>query len=221
VVAQPAWPDHRYTSQRSWRRIYAHDTPEHNGVAERLNYTLANLVRAMVDSSPTPRSLWGYALMYAVWLKNRIPNKALEERETTPYEVVYGKKPDLSKAKEWGCRVFVKVKSKDKFDSRAREARYLGPSSETSDGFHIYWPETGRVTVERNVRFLDGCAFEGEKDTSPAAKREDGPQPTQPTQPTAPIASDASKIPLPPSPKPPSPSADPIDRQTRFSWRRR
>jgi len=128
------------------------------------------MVRAMLLGSPAPKSLWGYALMYATWLKNRIPNKAIESEGKTPYEMVYGVKPDLSRAKEWGCKVFVNAKGKDKFDARAREGRYLGPSSETSDGFHVYWPETGRdrrVTVERSVRFLDGSAFEGEQEASP------------------------------------------------------
>ena len=89
------------------RSLTAHDTPEHNGVAERLNYTLANLVRSMLIGSLCPKSLWGFALLYATWLKNRIPCKALESEEKTPYEMVYGEKPDLTRAREWGCKVFV------------------------------------------------------------------------------------------------------------------
>jgi hypothetical protein len=117
----------------------------------------------MLIASKLPKSLWGYALMYATWLKNRIPHKALENIQKTPYELVFGEKPNLEKAKEWGCKVFVNVKNDDKLGARGRKGRYLGPSSETTDGFNIYWPGTGRVTVERNIRFLDGCAFEGER----------------------------------------------------------
>lgn len=54
-----------------WRVPISHDTPEMNGVAERLNYTLVNLVRAILAASKLPKSMWGYALRYATWVKNR------------------------------------------------------------------------------------------------------------------------------------------------------
>lgn len=148
------------------RSLTAHDTPQHNGVAERLNYTIANMVRAVLTGSKLPKSLWGYAVMYSVHLKNRLPHKALESVGKTPYEVIYGRKPDLSRIKEFGCRIFVNVNNGDKLDPRGAEARYLGPCGETKDGFLVYWPKKGTVTVERNVRFPDGSAFEGEKEES-------------------------------------------------------
>jgi hypothetical protein len=214
------------------RSLTAHDTPEHNGVAERLNYTLANLVRAMLVGSGLPKSLWSYALMNATWLKNRIPTSALGKEGKTPFEMVYGRKPDLSRAREWGCKVMVKVKNEDKLDARAEEARYLGPSGETSDGFHIYWPKTGRVTVERNVRFLDGSAFEGElgassgvptanpfeNEPSNPAQNAVNEAPTQDTPPNRPTATAAppkgANNSVPSSPNNSSPSstvADPLE----------
>ena len=217
----------QYLAKKGTKRsLTAHDTPERNGVAERLNYTLANLVRAALLGSGLPKSLWGYALMYATWLKNRVPHKAIESEGKTPYEMVYGEKPDLSRAREFGCKVMVKVKAVDKLDARAKEGRYLGPSSETSDGFHVYWPKTRRVTVERNVRFLDGSAFEGEQGVtsgvttanpfeiqpSKTAKIEPDEPSTQDTTPTsssaAPESPKASNVPLPSSPSQSSTTSD-------------
>jgi hypothetical protein len=70
-----------------------HNTPEHNGVAKRLNCTLLEKVRAMLFSSGLPKSLWGEAVSHAVYFKNRSSTKVLDGK--TPYEVFYGVKPDL------------------------------------------------------------------------------------------------------------------------------
>ena len=53
------------------RRLTVHDTPEYNGVSERLNRTLLEKVRAMLHKSHLPRFLWGEALAHAVFIKNR------------------------------------------------------------------------------------------------------------------------------------------------------
>ena len=52
-------------------QVTMHDTPEHNGVAERLNQTLVKWVHAMMHASGMPKSLWGEAVMHATWVKNR------------------------------------------------------------------------------------------------------------------------------------------------------
>lgn len=95
-----------------------HDTPEHNGVAERLNRTLVERVRAMLHASGLPKSLWGEAMMHAVWLKNRSSTRALDGK--TPYEMLYNKKPDLSGIPVWGCRVKVHSTDGSKLDMRAK-----------------------------------------------------------------------------------------------------
>ena len=93
------------------------------------------MVQVSLLGSGLPKSLWGYALMYAVHLKNRLSHKALESVGKTPYEMVYGEKPDLSNLKEFGCKVFVKLKKSDKLDARAVECHYLCPSIKTRTDF--------------------------------------------------------------------------------------
>jgi len=79
-------------------RLTAHDMPQENGVAERLNRTLLEKVRAMLHGAQLPKSLWGEALAHATWLKNRTSTKALEQ--VTPLQALTGAKPDLSEAHE-------------------------------------------------------------------------------------------------------------------------
>ena len=133
------------------RRLTVHDTPEHNGVAERLNRTLMEKVRAMMHAAGLSDNLWGEALKHAVWLKNRTSTKALGGR--TPYEVFHKAKPDLRNIHEWGCKVAVHVDNTTKLDGRAREGRWVGYDLDAIDGHRIYYPDTRTIRVERSVKF--------------------------------------------------------------------
>ncbi|RVW29067.1 Retrovirus-related Pol polyprotein from transposon TNT 1-94 [Vitis vinifera] len=59
-------------------------TPEQNGVAERRNRTLIDMVRSMMSNSTLPEFLWGEALKIAIHILNRVPSKAVPK---TPYEL--------------------------------------------------------------------------------------------------------------------------------------
>ncbi|KAI3708868.1 hypothetical protein L2E82_38397 [Cichorium intybus] len=50
-------------------------TPQHNGVSERRNRTLLDMVRSMMSRSTLPLSFWGYALQTAARLLNMAPTK--------------------------------------------------------------------------------------------------------------------------------------------------
>ena len=68
-------------------------TPQRNGVSERHNRTLFEIVQSMMSLTDLPLSLWGYALETSTFTSNRAPSKSVE---TTPYELWFGKKPKLS-----------------------------------------------------------------------------------------------------------------------------
>ena len=74
-------------------------TPQPNGMAERQNRTLMDMVRSMMNNSFVPVSLWMYALRTATYLLNRIPSKAVPK---TPYELWMGRKPSLRHLHIWG-----------------------------------------------------------------------------------------------------------------------
>ena len=64
-------------------------TPQCNGVSERRNRTLLDMVRSMMSLISLPLSFWGYALETAAFTFNRAPSKSVE---TIPYELWFGKK---------------------------------------------------------------------------------------------------------------------------------
>ncbi|KAI5335212.1 hypothetical protein L3X38_025345 [Prunus dulcis] len=73
-------------------------TPQLNGVSKRRNQTLMGIVRSMMSYTDLPISFWGYALLTAVYLLNRVPSKSISK---TPYELWFGKKPRLNHVKIW------------------------------------------------------------------------------------------------------------------------
>ena len=86
-----------------------HDTPEYNGIAERLNRTLVERTRAILHASGLPKNLWGEAIRHVVWLKNRTPTRSLPEgknplRNVTWQEGIPGR-PTLMGNKSLGTRL--------------------------------------------------------------------------------------------------------------------
>ena len=82
-----------------------HGTPQHNGVSERHDRTLLDIVQSMMSLTDLPLSFWGYALETAAFTLNRAPSKSVEK---TQYELLFSKKPKLSFLKVWGCDAYVK-----------------------------------------------------------------------------------------------------------------
>ena len=68
-------------------------TPQHNGVSERHNRNLLNIMQSMMSLTDLPLSFWGYSLETATFALNRASSKSVE---MTPYELWFGKKPKLS-----------------------------------------------------------------------------------------------------------------------------
>ena len=58
-------------------QLTAPGTPQQNGVAERRNRTLLEMVRSMMSFSTLPVSFWGYALKIAMHILNLVPSKSI------------------------------------------------------------------------------------------------------------------------------------------------
>ena len=52
-------------------------TPQHNGVAERMNRTIVERIRCMLSHAKLPKMFWGEAMHTAVYLINRSPSAPL------------------------------------------------------------------------------------------------------------------------------------------------
>ena len=121
-------------------------TPQRNGVSERRNRTLLDMVRSMMSLTDLPLSFWGYALETAAFILNRAPSKSVE---TTPYEIWHGKKPKLSFLKVWGCEAYVKRLQPDKLESKAEKCIFIGYPKETI-GYTFYHKSEGKTFVAKN-----------------------------------------------------------------------
>lgn len=68
-------------------------TPQQNGIVERRNRTLMDMVRSIVSGTTLPEFLWSEALRTALYILNRVPTKTVAK---TPYELWVGRKPSLN-----------------------------------------------------------------------------------------------------------------------------
>jgi transposase InsO family protein len=81
------------------------DTPQQNGLAERLNRTISEGVTAMLSESKLPTSLWADAAKAFVYVHNRTPSHSRGFK--SPYKLWSGQKPSVSHLRVWGCRAYV------------------------------------------------------------------------------------------------------------------
>jgi hypothetical protein len=124
-----------------------------NGVAERRNRTLMEMVRNMISHTSLPLNLWGEALKTAAYILNRVPTKAANK---TPYELWTGRKPSLQHFRIWGCPTEARPyrPQEKKLDERTVSCYFIG-YAERSRGYKFYDP-TNRIIFETNtVKFFE------------------------------------------------------------------
>ena len=129
-------------------------TPQQNGVAERSNRTLMEMVRSMMSYSSVPISLWGEALKTAMYILNRVPSKAVPK---APFELWTGRKPSMRHIHIWGCPAEARIYNphEKKLDSRTISRYFIG-YPDKSKGYIFYCPNhTVRIVETGNARFLE------------------------------------------------------------------
>jgi hypothetical protein len=128
--------------------------PQQNGVAERRNYTLMDMVRSMLSYSTLPISLWMEVLKTTVHILNRVPSKSVPK---TPYEMWTGRKPTLNYLHVWGCPAEARIfnSSIGKLDHKTVSCHFID-YPDKSKGFWFYCHDRYIKMVEtRHVVFLD------------------------------------------------------------------
>lgn len=120
--------------------------PQQNGVAERRNRTLMDMVRSMMSYSTLPLGLWIEALKTAIHILNRVPSKSVPK---TPYELWTGRVPSLNHLKVWGSPAEAKVFNPNiaKSDTKTVNCHFIG-YPEKSKGYRFYCPEKYTKFVE-------------------------------------------------------------------------
>mmetsp|Transcript_1233 Transcript_1233/g.1891 ORF Transcript_1233/g.1891 Transcript_1233/m.1891 type:complete len:453 (+) Transcript_1233:2258-3616(+) len=127
------------------------EAPFQNELAERPNRTLGKIMRTLLHNAGLGPQYWSWALTHAVYLKNRLPHRAIGK---TPFEAWSGKKPNLSHLKIFGSPVIVRLRGPRpaKLDHHTTHGVFLGyPATD----HNIYYQDfkTKRIKLATHVTF--------------------------------------------------------------------
>ena len=130
-------------------------SPSQNGVAERMNRTLVELSRAMLRAQDLPEFLWEYALLNAVYVRNRSFTTHLGNY--TPFEGWFKRKPNVSHLREFGAPVWVLLqgqKEDRKMLPKSKRQVYVG-FDDGAKAVKYFNAETRKVLTSRNFRTIN------------------------------------------------------------------
>jgi transposase InsO family protein len=127
-------------------------TPQQNGVVERKNRTLLDMARTMLDEYKTLDRFWAEAINTACYSINQLYLHRILKK--TSYELLTGKKPNVSYFTVFGSKCFILVKRgrKSKFAPKAVEGFSLGYDSNTR-AYRVFNKSTGLVEVSYEIVF--------------------------------------------------------------------
>lgn len=131
------------------RHYTVRNTPQQNGVAERLNRTLLEKARCMLSHAGLDKKFWAEAVNTASFLVNRSPSSALDGK--IPFELWMNRSANYSKLKIFGCPAYYHVNN-GKLEPRAKKGIFVGYGIGVK-GYRIYDIASGKVVYSRDVTF--------------------------------------------------------------------
>jgi transposase InsO family protein len=126
--------------------------PQQNGVVERKNRTLLDMARTMLDEYKTPDQFWVEAINTTCYSINRLYLHRIIKK--TSYELLTGKKPNVSCFIVFGSKCFILIKRgrNSKFAPKAVEGFLFGYDSNTR-AYRVFNKSTGLVEVSCDIVF--------------------------------------------------------------------
>ncbi|WVZ16376.1 hypothetical protein V8G54_009358 [Vigna mungo] len=139
-------------------------TPQHNGVAERMNRTLTERARSLRLQSGLPKQFWAEAVNTATYLINRGPSVPLEHK--IPEEVWSGKEIKLSHLKIFGCVAYVHIsdQGRNKLDPKSKKCTFIG-YGEDEFGYRLWDNENQKMIRSRDVIFNEKVMYKDRNNT--------------------------------------------------------
>ncbi|KAL6324735.1 hypothetical protein AAG906_017075 [Vitis piasezkii] len=133
------------------RRTCPH-TPQQNGVAERKHRHVVEMGLSLLAQSLLPTKFWVDAFLTSIFLINRLPTSTLDNQ--TPYLKLFGKHPDYTSLRTFGCACFPLLRpyATHKLMFRSKRCIFLGYSSH-QNGYRCLDPVTQKVLISRHVVF--------------------------------------------------------------------
>ena len=131
------------------------DASAQNGLAERPNRTFGQMMRCMLHSAELGPEFWSYALIHAVYIKNRLYHNSIK---ITPYEAMTGRKPDLSNLRIFGCRELAKNPGKrpHKLDHHTTSGIFIGMTASNKIARYID-ENSGVIKTATHLIYDEAC----------------------------------------------------------------
>ena len=135
-------------------------SPEQNGVAERKNRTLKEMMNAMLISSGLPQNMWGEALLSANYVLNKLPHK---KRDKPPYELWKGHRPSYKFLRVWGClaKVLVSLPKRTRIGPKTVDCVFIGYAQNSSAyRFLVHKSDNPDVHADTIIEAREASFFE-------------------------------------------------------------
>ncbi|GAU23238.1 hypothetical protein TSUD_172660 [Trifolium subterraneum] len=141
------------------RQLTAAYTPRQNGIAERKNRTIMEMIRCMLACKSVPKAFWHEAVNWAIYVLNRSPTTAIQDM--IPEEVWSSTKPSVKHFKKIGYIAYAHVPDaqRRKLDDKSVKCVLFGISEE-SKAYSLYNPITKRIIISRDVKFVEKDKWE-------------------------------------------------------------
>ncbi|GAA0144762.1 hypothetical protein LIER_05120 [Lithospermum erythrorhizon] len=138
-------------------------TTQQNGVVERRNRKIMNMMRSMLSTKEMPKYLWTEAVVWTTYVLNRCPT--LSVKDETPLEAWSGTKPTVEDFKVWGYVTHAHIPKiqRRKLDKRSAVCVFLGMSTGTK-GYMLYNTKTKKIIISRDVVFEESKTWDWNKD---------------------------------------------------------
>jgi hypothetical protein len=141
----------------------ASDASYQNGIAERPNRTFGDMMRSLLYGAGLGPEYSSWALVHALYLRNRIPHRSLP---TTPYEAYTGNRPNLKHIRVFGSPIIALQPGRrpGKLDSHSSIGIFLGF---TATPHNVYYMDTTTKKIKIGMHII----FDEAGYTIPPAER--------------------------------------------------
>jgi len=132
-------------------QVTAADASFQNGIAERPNHTLGDIMRSLLHGAHLGPEYWSWALIHAVYLKNRTPHRSIG---TTPHQAYTGKRPDISSLRVFGSPIVAQLPGcrPAKLDSHTTTGIFLGYTG-TEKNVYYHDSTSGKIKIAMHITF--------------------------------------------------------------------
>jgi transposase InsO family protein len=130
----------KFCEEHKIRRFYTTPyTPQQNGVAERKNRTIFDMIRSMLKTKNMPKEFWAEAMQCTVYVQNLCPHQILENKTSQEYWTGYN--PNVTHLRVFRSVGYAHVPDprRTKLDDKSTKLVFIG-YGERSKTYKLYNP---------------------------------------------------------------------------------